>query len=119
MNFLTFNENRTNTFQRESFINKTHSSYHGPRRQQSSNMNVQPPSTSTPPPTPPVSTIPSNSTQDYNEKLQMIKPSELNVIKNKSGILGKGEFGEVYKGTWQGQDVAVKILKNSNPITAK
>ena len=29
-----------------------------------------------------------------------------------SDILGKGGFGEVYKGRWNGQDIAVKRLRN-------
>ena len=45
-----------------------------------------------------------------SKKLQMIKPSDLNIVRK----IGEGGFAEVYLGQWQGSDVAFKRLKYQN-----
>uniref|UniRef100_A0A914D925 Tyrosine-protein kinase catalytic domain-containing protein n=1 Tax=Acrobeloides nanus TaxID=290746 RepID=A0A914D925_9BILA len=119
--FHDFNADRIDSSTTEPFLDRvvTRSSYHGTRvnKDQSIDLNYSRPSFTTAPPTSPISIISSNNHKDSNERLQMIKPHELNIING--GILGRGEFGEVYKGIWQDQDVAVKILKDSNPTTVK
>ena len=36
---------------------------------------------------------------------------------NQHNFLGRGGFGEVYKGTWNGQEIAVKKLRRERLVT--
>jgi len=45
-------------------------------------------------------------------KIRKISKKELVVINNKSSLIGKGGQASVYRGTLDGEDVAVKVLKN-------